>query len=117
MNRNFWIWIGVGLLIVVLGLFLLNKLSNQKKNNNSTQASVNIQNSAFNPSTLTVNQGTTVTWTNKDDTEHTIEADDNSFISETLPKDAQFDFVFDVKGTFNYHCGNHPNEKGTIIVK
>lgn len=44
-------------------------------------ASVSIQNFAFSPGTIQVTAGTTVTWTNNDQTTHTVTADDGSFDS------------------------------------
>ena len=71
----------------------------------------------FVPDTVTVAIGTTVTWTNQDSTNHTVVADDGSWKSEKLAKDATFSFTFDKAGTYTYKCNIHTSMKGTIIVK
>lgn len=76
---------------------------------------------AFFPTTLTVEAGTTVTWTNNDEAEHTIVAQDSSFSSEPLqttlinPGDS-FSQTFDTPGTYPYFCSIHPAMRGTIEV-
>jgi amicyanin len=76
---------------------------------------VSIENSAFNPETLTVKAGATVTWTNNDSVTHNIKSD--SFNSPQMAKGDTYSFTFDTKGTFDYSCGIHPSMKGKIIVE
>ncbi len=77
---------------------------------------VNISNFAFNPATLTVTVGTTVKWTNQDQMDHTVTADDKSFDSGQLAQGKSFSFTFTKEGTYTYHCSNHPSMLGKIIV-
>jgi len=84
---------------------------------------VNIQNFAFIPASITVPVGTTVTWTNQDPTDHPIVNDAQGsvaqgaiFSSGSLPKGASYSFKFDNPGTYPYHCTAHPSMKGTVIV-
>jgi plastocyanin len=78
---------------------------------------VTIQNFAFNPSTIEVAVGTTVTWTNQDTAGHTVTADDGSFDSKTLATGATFQQTFSTAGTFTYHCSIHTSMKATVTVK
>jgi plastocyanin len=78
---------------------------------------VTIQNFAFNPSTIEVAVGTTVTWTNQDTAGHTVTADDGSFDSRTLATGATFQQTFSTAGTFTYHCTIHSSMKATVTVK
>ena len=71
---------------------------------------------AFEPATLTVPAGTTVTWTNNGARPHTVTADDGSFDSGRLDPGEQFSHVFDQPGTFTYRCGYHEEMQGTIVV-
>src|SRR5215217_3160484 len=71
---------------------------------------------AFEPGTLTVPAGTTVTWTNTGNRPHTVTADDGSFDSGRLDPGEQFSQTFDQPGTFAYHCGFHPEMQGSIVV-
>ena len=77
---------------------------------------VTIVNFAFQPATLEVPVGTTVTWTNQGSAPHTVTADDGSFDSGTLQPGGTFSMTFDTPGTFIYHCEIHPNMMGTIVV-
>jgi len=81
------------------------------------QANVEISGFAFAPSTLTVSVGTTVTWTNKDPATHTVTSNDNLFNSGNLATNATFQFTFNQKGTFGYHCSIHPYMTAEIIVE
>lgn len=82
----------------------------------STKAAIRIAGFNFSPATLTIKAGTTVTWTNQDGAEHIVEADDQSFVSDSLENGSSYSFTFDTAGTFTYHCGIHSSMKGTIIV-
>jgi plastocyanin len=71
---------------------------------------------AFDPASVTVHVGTTVTWTNNDTVPHTVTATDGSFNSGNLNPGESFSFTFDGAGTFDYICNYHPNMTGTIVV-
>jgi plastocyanin len=82
--------------------------------------SVTIKNFAFDPSTLTMKAGTTVTWVNNDGASHALASDAGSpeaFSSSSLSTGASFTFTFTRPGTYNYHCSIHPSMTGTIIVQ
>ena len=79
---------------------------------------VSIQNFAFSPASLRVQQGTVVTWTNSDSTAHTITETDGQAgpDSGTLNPGLTYSFKFDKVGTYRYHCAFHPEMTGTIVV-
>lgn len=78
---------------------------------------VRIDNFAFSPATITVKQGTTVTWTNKDNAPHTVTVDSGAGpASDTLQKGDTYTFTFKQAGTFAYHCNFHSGMTGTVIV-
>jgi len=78
---------------------------------------VTIKNLKYDPPKLTIKPGETVQWINKDDNDHTVIADDDSFASENLGSGDKFTHTFDKKGTFKYHCKYHPRMKGTVLVQ
>src|SRR5580692_3753728 len=81
-------------------------------------AAVGIDNFTFNPQTVTVKAGTTVTWTNKDDIPHGIAATNNAFKrSQALDTDDSFSFTFTTPGTYQYFCYIHPHMTGSIVVE
>src|SRR5215211_2747651 len=77
---------------------------------------VSVVDFAFEPATLSVPVGATVTWTNTGSRPHTVTADDGSFDSGRLDPGEQFSQTFDQPGTFTYHCGFHPEMQGSIVV-
>ena len=83
------------------------------------QSAILISNFLFDPASVTVKVGDTVTWTNDDSAPHKIVSDDSTpvFSSGDLARGDSYSFTFTAVGTFNYHCQIHPMMKGTIIVK
>lgn len=77
---------------------------------------VSIDGFAFAPLTLAVKQGTTVTWTNRDEEPHTVVAGDGSFHSPGMGTGATFSHTFSIPGTFDYVCSIHPMMHGTVVV-
>jgi plastocyanin len=71
----------------------------------------------FAPTALTVDAGSTVTWTNKDDEPHTVVSDSGLFRSAALDTNESFSFRFDKPGTYRYMCTIHPRMVGTIVVR
>lgn len=81
---------------------------------------VNIQNLAYSPANITVNSGSTVTWTNNDSVDHTVtsQAGENySFDSGIISPDGTYQYTFDNVGTYSYYCTVHPYMTGTVIVQ
>ena len=70
----------------------------------------------FDPPSLSVKVGTTVTWTNKDEEPHSVVAPGGAFHSSTLGTGATFSYTFTAPGTFDYICGIHPFMPGTVTV-
>ena len=78
---------------------------------------VSIDNFTFAPQQLTVKAGTTVVWTNKDDTPHTVTSDDNVFSSPVMSTNQSFHYTFDKPGKFPFHCKLHPTMTGIVMVQ
>ena len=104
-----------------------NKLSNQVVSSNanlnqianpsSSAYTVNIKSQSFQPSTLSVPAGTTVTWHNQDNAQHTVTSDTNGqFDSGAIATGKKFTHTFTDPGSYGYHCSIHPGVKGTIVV-
>jgi plastocyanin len=75
--------------------------------------------SSFNPATLTVARGTTVTWRNDDNDVHTSTSDNSVWDTGDMRRGVSRTTLFDTTGTFRYHCIFHRSMGmvGTIIVQ
>ena len=102
-----------------------NMSSSQSSGTSSSAAStptatntVAIQNFAFSPDSITVKKGTTVTWTNKDSTQHDVTENDGKDgpKSKLLAQGESYSFTFNTAGSFAYICSIHPNMTGTVTV-
>lgn len=71
---------------------------------------------AFTPATVSVPAGQSVTWTNGDSASHSIVLDGGQCQSEPFAGGATTTLQFNVAGSYPFHCGIHPNMKGTIEV-
>jgi plastocyanin len=81
-------------------------------------AQVKIDNFTFEPATLTIKQGTTVQWTNRDDIPHTVVSDDKTtFKSKALDTDDKFSYTFTKAGTYPYFCSLHPKMTAKVVVE
>lgn len=78
-----------------------------------------IQNTAFNPTLITVVIGVnnTVVWTNYDATTHTVTDDNGTFSSGNLAGGQSWQYTFTTPGTYNYHCIYHSVMTATVVVK
>ena len=72
---------------------------------------------AYNPTTITVKKGDTITFKNEDGFAHTFTADDGAFDSGNVDGGGQFQFAPDAESTIAFHCKIHSNMKGTITVE
>jgi plastocyanin len=78
---------------------------------------VTIQNFAYAPATVTVKAGTTITWTNQDQDQHTVTAmNGGPFHSPPLNTGESFHFTFTTPGHFEYLCTIHPFMTATVVV-
>ncbi len=82
-----------------------------------------IKDFAFNPGSVAVTKGTTVTWVNQDTMQHNVVnlasgslAEGAYFKSQTLSGGQSYSFRFDNPGTYPYYCSIHPSMKATITV-
>ena len=78
---------------------------------------VSIQSFSFSSPVLTIKKGTTVTWTNQDQTAHTVTGDNGGPNSPSLASGDSYSYQFNNTGTFSYHCKFHSSMQATVIVK
>jgi plastocyanin len=77
---------------------------------------VTIKGFAFDPATIDVKVGETVTWTNEDSATHNVKGD-GGISSGDLAQGASYSKTFDTAGNYAYQCAIHPTMTGTVVVK
>jgi len=108
--------IETGIIFLVVAVVALSGCM-QNQQNIPPKYSNKIQNFAFNPDTLTVPVGTTVTWANKNSAVHNVIRYTGAFGSENLNQGNSYSFTFTQGGNYPYTYTIHPSMKSTIIVK
>jgi len=79
-------------------------------------AQATISNFAFQPQTLKIKKGDSVTWKNNDSAPHTVTGDTGGPESKTLNQGDNYSLKFDQVGTTKYHCAFHSGMKATVEV-
>jgi plastocyanin len=97
-------------------------------------ARVGVQGLSFEPATLEVPVGTTVSWTNDDSVAHTVTSGtqgeqgapgvtegkapepDGTFDGDLEAERDEFEFTFDEAGTYPYYCDIHRQMTGEVVV-
>lgn len=116
------------LVLFVAAVFAVSSLTfhkNKKIAPAATTATVQISAAGFEPETLSVKQGTKVTWVNKDQALHQIAANPfpkngtgpRSVRSEILNNLQTYTYTANTAGSFSYHDQLHPTINGTLVVK
>ena len=78
---------------------------------------VDIQDTGFQPASVTIAVNDTVRWTNRGTLTHTVTSDSaGQFNSGDLGMNAQFTHTFATPGSFPYHCFYHSFMTGTVTV-
>lgn len=78
---------------------------------------VKMTDTSFEPETLTVKAGDTVTWVNEESSSHNAVAEDDSWGTDLFGKGGSGSVTFDTPGVYPYVCTAHAGMKGTIIVE
>jgi plastocyanin len=79
-------------------------------------AEVEIEDFAYNPDPVTIEEGGKVIWKNRDAAPHTATAEDGSFDTGTIEEGKLKSETFKQPGTYEYICSIHPQMHGTVEV-
>lgn len=79
-------------------------------------AEVEIEDFAYRPDPVTIEEGGKVIWKNRDSVPHTATAVDGSFDTGTIEEDKLKSETFKQAGTYEYVCSIHPQMHGTVEV-
>ena len=79
---------------------------------------VDITQAGFTPNRVTIDSGDTVTWTNKDLSNHQVLADQAAFpTSPVLAANQTYSHTFTKSGSFGYRDAFNTNRRGTVVVR
>lgn len=78
---------------------------------------ISIYGSGFSPRSVTVTQGDTVAWVNRDSANHQVLANGGRFVSPILKKGQKFSYTFTTVTAYGYKDELHPKLTGKITVK
>jgi len=106
------------LLSVLIAAFVLVSCYKSKSsyNSSSSTAKISITSSGYSPASLTVTNGSTVTWTNNDNITHTVTTDEGSINSGDIAPGSSYSKTFATAGTYTYHDAHNANMTGVLIV-
>jgi plastocyanin len=77
---------------------------------------VNMSNTSFLPSQVTITAGTTVKWTNGSSMPHTVTSSSGLF-NQHLNVGETFSYTFTTAGSYSYTCTLHPGMDGVVTVQ
>jgi LPXTG-motif cell wall-anchored protein len=83
----------------------------------AASGSVTIVDFSFNPGSITINVGDTVTWVNNGPTPHSATSSSGAFDTGIFPAGQSRSHTFNEAGTYSYICTPHPNMRGTVVVQ
>ena len=120
----------IAVVVIAAGAFVFIGSGGESQNSSNSEATetaqteavpnqIVIENFAYNPATITIKKGTTLTWVNKDEAKHDITPTSGAsdfMRSELLSQGESHSATFDVVGEYEYKCSPHPYMKGKIIV-
>ncbi len=111
--------------VVVMALVMGNGMGMRGSSSNAEQTpfasdddtlEIAIEDFLYSPEDLTINAGTTITWTNNDAAVHDATERDRSWNTELLLEGDAGEITFDEPGTFEYFCSIHPWMEASITV-
>jgi len=117
-----WIALGVALLAVVVGIvaFALQPKS-PNKDSRLPGAIIELSDTGFLPSTISVKVGTRVQWRNSTDSDHKLVANSET-VNAGMPAEVNivahntYSVNFGKEGTYNFYDGSHPTFNDVVIV-
>ena len=77
---------------------------------------VSVASFKYSPAAVVVKKGAVIHFVNNDLAGHSLTADDSSFDTDIIGKDATKDVTMNTVGTFKVHCKAHPSIQATVTV-
>ncbi len=114
--RSARLTIAAGLLVLMAGCAGSSKTESSPSEEPALDgpATVKHKNVLFDPSTVRLKAGNTVTWVNDDPMQHTVTSDATGgpLDSGTMDPNGSWSYTFSTPGTYAYHCHLHAYQDG-----
>ncbi len=114
---------GVIIIVMLIGGCTEQKTVQQQNTTTAAPDTVEIKDFVYNPATIIIYIGTTITWTQLDSAPHTVtsipgEPSNQRKIldSPLLNKGQTYSHTFNETGNFEYTCTIHPSMIGKVVV-
>ena len=78
---------------------------------------ISIYGTGFSPKSVTITEGDTVTWVNRDNANHQVLDSKGGFVSPILKPKQTYSFMFRSPGTYSYSDELYPKHTAKIVVK
>ena len=78
---------------------------------------ISIYGTGFTSNSVTITQGDTVEWVNRDNADHQVLASKGEFVSPIIKPKQVYSFTFKAPGTYSYKDELYPKHTGKIVVK
>jgi amicyanin len=104
---------------ILLALVLLASAAHsaqRERDKKPEKNTVTIKDLAYDPPTIKIKKGESVTWVNKDQNDHTVDEKNGVFHSRNIKPGKSYSYTFDKAGTYDYGCTLHPRMKGRVVV-
>jgi len=82
-----------------------------------TTRTVEVRSAGFRPTSLTITEGDTVVWVNRDTKNHQVLENGGRFVSAILRPGQRYSFTFAAAATYRYKDELYPTHRATIVVK
>jgi plastocyanin len=102
---------------LIIGLMVVAALGVAGPASAATTKTVTIGSAGFSPKSITITEGDTIQWVNKDTKNHQVLENNGRFVSAILKPNQKYTFTFNAAGTYNYKDELNTKLTGTVVVK
>ena len=102
--------------LITVTFLIVSCYKSKSSYNSTTTSKISITSSAYSPASVTVANGSTVTWTNNDNMVHTVTTAEGSISSGDITPGSSYSKTFTTAGTYNYYDAHNTSMMGVLVV-